>query len=371
MGAPIGIPCTIMRGGTSKCIVIRKRELPEDPALRDRMILAIFGSPDIRQIDGLGGADSLTSKLVLIGEPTRPDADVDYTFGQVSIATPLVDYGGNCGNCSASVGPYAIDKGLAPAKEPVTQIRIHQTNTRKLIVAHVPVREGRVTYAGRYRIDGVPGTGAEIKLEFLDPGGSLTGRLLPTGQACETLVLDDGRRFTASIVDAANPVVFLLAEELGVKGTELPDAVNANAKLLEIGIVRDRREATKKSPGFPKVAFVSPPQDYTSISGTPVRKDEIHVTGRIMSMQKLHKAYAITGGIPSAAAAVIPGSVVNQVCRKPEGEEFFIGHPSGTMKVAAAGHQEQGAFVLDKVVVGRTARKILDGTVYLPEELSA
>lgn len=376
------IRCVIMRGGTSRGAYLLENELPRDPKVRDEVILAIYGSPDPRQIDGIGGADSLTSKVAIIGPSSRPDADVDYTFGQVSITTPFIDYGGNCGNISSGVGPFAIDEGLVKAVEPITTVRIFNTNTKKIIVAEVPVKDGKAQTQGDYAIDGVPGTGARIVLNFLDSGGAVTGKLLPTGRVRDTITLSDGTNLTVSIVDAANPAIFVLASELGLTGTELPDVVNSNPDLLrrleeirsiaaEILGLAPRAEATTKTPAVPKIAFVSPATDYETSTGRVVKKEEIDLVARTMSMQKMHKAYAVTGGICTATAAKLPGTVVNEVLA-PEAREqrsIRLGHPSGTLEFEIEIQTlPDGTFHLEKAGVARTARRIMDGYVYVPRQ---
>ncbi|WP_027717877.1 2-methylaconitate cis-trans isomerase PrpF family protein [Desulfovirgula thermocuniculi] len=377
------IRCVIMRGGTSKGVFLLENDLPRDPQVRDRVILAIFGSPDPRQIDGLGGADSLTSKVAIIGPSSRPDADVDYTFGQVSITAPLVDYRGNCGNISSAVGPFAIDEGLVKAVEPVTTVRIFNTNTQKLIVAEVPVRDGKAVTKGDFAIDGVPGTGARITLNFLDSGGAVTGKLLPTGRVRDEVTLSDGTRLEVSLVDAANPVVFFKAADLGLTGVELPDMVNSDPQLLarieeirciaaEMMGLANRQEATAKSPAVPKIIFVSPPCTYKASDGRVIEASQIDLVARAMSMQKMHKAFAVTGGICTSAAAKLKGTVVNEVLRPSAGRSKVIrlGHPSGTMEfeieiMYGAG----GTPRLEKAAVARTARRIMDGFVYVPREI--
>ena len=264
------IPCSIIRGGTSKGVFFKENELPAPGPQRDAIILRVFGSPDARQIDGLGGANSLTSKVAIVDVSDRPDADVDYTFGQVSFAAPVIDWKGNCGNISSGVGLYAVDMNMVKPVEPFTVVRIYNTNTDKIIRATVPVKNGKAVFQGDYVISGVPGSGAKITLDFKEPVGSVTKKLLPTGNVVDTVDLGEKGEFEVSMVDAGNPVVFLKAEQLGLKGTELPTEVEGmpdKLALIEeirsimaerVGIVADRSEATKKSPAIPKIGFVSP-----------------------------------------------------------------------------------------------------------------
>lgn len=279
---------------------LKENDLPRDPETRDKVILSIYGSPDPRQIDGLGGADSLTSKVAIIGSSSRVDADVDYTFGQVSINKALVDYKGNCGNISSAVGPFAIDEGFVKAVEPVTYVRIFKINTKKVILAEVPVQDGKAISRGDYKIDGVPGSGAKITLNFLDSGGAVTGKLLPTGNVQNTITLSDGKSLTVSLVDAANPAVFFKASDLGLSGLELPEQVNGDPQLLSrieeirciaaemLGLtIRD--EATLKSPAVPKIAFVSAAKDYQTSEGRFMNKEDIDLVARIMSIKRCIK----------------------------------------------------------------------------------
>jgi len=368
--------CTIMRGGTSKGIFLMEEDLPQDPPLRDRIVLAIFGSPDIRQIDGLGGADSLTSKLALITRSKEPDRDVNYTFGAVGIDRPFVDYSANCGNISSAVGPYAIDRGLVEPEEPMTTVRIFNTNTQKMILARVPVKEGKVVSEGDYAIDGVPGTGAKIELSFMDPGGALTGRLLPTGNEVDEIVLDTGEKCSVTIVDAGNPTAFVLAENLDLRGTELPELLERNPE-IKIKLEALRKKVGELSgipltPSIPKIAFVAAPRDYKTIAGEVVKKDEVNILARLMAMGKLHKAFAITAGVPAAAASVVPGSVVHRVLVSPIGDstekKLVIGHPSGQMDVGVEARREEGQIRVVSCTVGRTARKIMEGRVYITKK---
>ena len=369
--------CTIMRGGTSKGIFLMEEDLPRDPQLRDRIILAIFGSPDIRQIDGLGGADSLTSKLALIAPSKEANRDVHYTFGAVRIDKPFVDYSANCGNISSAVGPFAIDRGLVKPEEPVTTVKIFNTNTQKMILAKVPVKKGKVISDGDYAIAGVPGTGAKIELSFMDPGGVATGKLLPTGNEMDEIVLETGEKCFVTIVDAGNPTAFVLAENLGLKGTELPEFLERNPE-IKVKLEALRKKVGELSgipptPSIPKIAFVAAPQDYKTITGQEIRKGEVNMLARVMAMGKLHKAFAITAGVPAAAAAVVPGSIVHRVIANTRGDsmekKLVIGHPSGQMDVGVEARREQGQTRVVSCTVGRTARKIMEGRVYISSQV--
>jgi 2-methylaconitate cis-trans-isomerase PrpF len=368
------LPCCIMRGGTSKAMFLKKNHLPEAPAARDAAILGVFGSPDVRQIDGLGGADPLTSKLAIIGAPTRPDADVDYTFGQVSIDKPYVDYHGNCGNISSAVGPFAINEGLVKVTSPVTTVRIHNTNTGKILVAEVPVENGVARTQGDCVIAGVPGMGAEIMLDFSDTAGSSTGKLLPTGKPMDRMETSKGA-LDVSIVDVANPMVFVRAKDLGMKGTESPKEINGDAGLLawleEIrgkaavlcGMAANEKEALEKSPAFPMIAFVAPPADYADFtSGKTIKAADVDMVSRLMFMQVLHKTYAGTGLCCTGAAMKIPGTIPYEATPDVEKKTLLrIGHPAGVITIEA---KVEGGKVT-RCAFARTARRIMDGYVYL------
>lgn len=372
------LKCSIVRGGTSKGIFIMKNELPKDPAERDEVICAIYGSPDLRQIDGLGGADVLTSKLAIISPPSRPDADVDYTFGQVSFETKFVDYGGNCGNISAAVGPFAIDEGFVEAVEPVTTVRIHLTNSNNILVAEVPVKNGKACVEGDYSIDGVPGTGAKITLDWSDTAGAITGKLLPTGNAKDVISVD-GKDYEVSLVDAGNPLVFIHANSLGMSGTESPNEIEANKDLMAtiekirgratviLGLVKTPEEAAIKSPYAPFFAIVSSPADYTSISGEKVNAEEVDIVSRLLFMLRMHKTYPVTGTVCTGAAVRIPGSVAWEVLRKEAKtrQSVNIGHPGGVISVEAEAEVISGEVKLKRIGVYRTARRIMDGYVYV------
>jgi 2-methylaconitate cis-trans-isomerase PrpF len=334
------IPCVIMRGGTSKAIFLMENHLPADPVKRDKVVLSIFGSPDSRQIDGLGGADPLTSKLAIIGISQRNDADIDYTFGQVDIHKAFVDYSSNCGNISSAVGPYAITQGLVKTTDPVTSVRIYNTNTGKIFISEVPVRDKSPRTSGDYRIDGVPGTGARINLNLAGTIGSKTGKLLPTGRPSDVIDIEGVGKLTVSMVDAGSPMVFVKAQDLGLKGTESPKKVDSDPKLLSVleairstaavmmGMVADRKTATEKVKAVPMVAFVSEPQEYKShISGETVPAASVDFVSRGLFMGIMHKTYSGTATVCTGCAAVTPGTVVNQVMRKNRpGSAVRIGH---------------------------------------------
>jgi len=356
-------------------------DLPDDAAVRDRVILFIFGSPDPRQIDGLGGADPLTSKVAIISPSTRPDADVDYTFGYVGIDNAAVDYFGNCGNISQGVGPFAVDEGLVRATEPVTLVRIFNTNTQKIIEAEVPVRGGRTITEGDVVLHGVPGSGAGIVMNFVNSAGSKTGRLLPTGNVIDEMKLAGGCRVRCSLVDAANPAVFVQAGEIGLAGTELPADTASNPRILAVmeeirtkAAVMMRLAATPDavSPAVPKVAFVAPPRPYVTIAGKRVEASDYDLLARTKALAVMHKAYAVTGGICVSAAALIEGTVVNEVAaaRAKETGVVRIGHPSGiSMFAVAVSKKPSGEFELVKSAVIGTARRVMDGHVYVPRRV--
>ncbi len=369
----------IHRGGTSKGIFIKENELPKDPEARGRVIRGIFGTPDTREIDGLGGADVLTSKLAIIGPPTRPDADVDYTFAQVSFDTELIDYGGNCGNISAAVGPFAIDEGMVKLTEPVTRVRIHQVNTNCILVADVPVKDGRACVSGDCSIDGVPGTGAKIMLDFGDTTGSTTGHLLPTGNPTDIVHVEGYGDFEVSIVDAGNVLVFIQAESLGLKGTESCAEIEADQALtdkieairsvctVKIGMAATCQEATEKSPYVPFFAIVSKPADYIAgIDGHRVHAEEVDLVSRLSFMLHMHKTYPGTGTVCTGAAARIPGTLVYQQLSEAARQASIlrIGHPGGVIEVDARA-SNPGGTAFDRLAYERTARRIMQGTCYV------
>jgi 2-methylaconitate cis-trans-isomerase PrpF len=326
-----------------------------------------MGSPDAKQIDGLGGANSLTSKVAIINPSERDDADIDYTFAQVSLNDRVVDMKGNCGNISSAVGPYAIDQGLVPIQEPVTRVRIYNTNTKKIIISEVEVENGQVKTEGTCSIPGVPGTGSPIYLSFFEPEGSVTGKALPTGNPTDVIETAFGT-FPISIVDAANPLVYVRAEDIGFTGIELPDEYTDEQlkKLEEIRSIAaelcgfaSKQEATKRSPAVPKMTVITAPKDYRDRTGTDRKAEDMDLVIRMMSMQKPHNSLAITGAICTAVAASIPGTLVAQIVSNTT-ERIRLAHPAGIMETSA-GWNEQGQ---KYVKVVRTARKIMQGEVY-------
>ena len=377
------VRAAIIRGGTSKGVFLLASDLPRDPKVRDQVILSIFGSPDPRQIDGLGGADPLTSKVAIIARSTRPGADVDYTLGYVGVDKGLVDYEGNCGNISQAVGPFAVDEGLVPVTEPMTQVRILNTNTNKLLVAEVPVRDGKAVTEGDFTIHGVPGTGARIVVDFIDSAGSKTGKLLPTGNVVNEIKMKNGRSVRVSLVDAANPAVFVKAADVGLTGRELPRDTQRHPEILAIMeeirvqaalMMKLATQPDKVSPAVPKVGIVAPAQDYPTTIGETIAAADCDLLARTLALGVMHKAYAVTGGICLSAAALIEGTVAYEVAgpRAKETGVVRIGHPSGVSSfVVTVEKTASGKFELKKSAVAGTARRIMDGQVYIPRRLFA
>lgn len=374
------IRSSIIRGGTSKGVYIMKKELPNDETVRDEVISSIFGGADERQIDGLGGANSLTSKVAIVSVSNRDDADIDYTFGQVDITTGRIDYNSNCGNILSGIGPYAIDEGLVSVTEPVTSVRIYNTNTNKISIAEVPVQYGRAKSDGNYSIDGVPGRGAKIVLDFLDAAGSKTNSLFPTGNRTDTFEIPGYKTVEVSIIDITAPVVFVKASSIGLKGTELSsELTEEQSDLLEtirgmaaerIGFVEHYSEAKYTTPSTPKAIIVSDAETYITESGTKIEDSSINLTGRAMSMQKMHKAFPVTGGLCTAAASQLKGTVVYNCSQDTANtKEVVIGHPSGTMEFVIDIEDDGTNVIFNKTAVARTSRRLMEGYVYVPKEL--
>ena len=379
-----------MRGGTSKGVFFVPDDFPEsvrnNPEARDRMMLRVIGSPDpyAQHIDGMGGATSSTSKVVLVSKSQRPDCDVDYLFGAVAIDKPVVDWSGNCGNLTSAVGPFAIHRGLVDApKNGVAVVRIWQANINKKIVAHVPVKDGQVVELGNFELDGVTFPAAEIKLEFMDPGadeGSEGGSMFPTGNLIDTLDIPGIGKIDATLINAGIPSIFVDAKSIGLTGVEMQKDANTNPELLKkfetirshatvaMGLATSAEDVTAKRPHSPKIAFFSKPQSYASSSGKMVEASSIDVVARIVSMGKLHHAMTGTGAVAIAVASSIKGTLVANLIEGGAKGEVRFGHPSGSLKVGAEAAQVNGEWTVTKAVMSRSARRLMDGQVLVPIE---
>ena len=366
-------PCVYMRGGTSKAVFFHERDLPEDKNLWDNIFLKVMGSPDIKQIDGMGGAVSTTSKIAVVAPSSREDADVNYTFKQVDITIPGVDSHVNCGNISSAVGPFAIDEGLVQAVEPITVVRVLNTNTNKIIEEHVRVENGRSKVYGDEVIPGVPGLGSRIDLYFEDPAGSITGTLFPTGKKREIFEVPGYGKIEVTVLDCSNPLVLIRAKDLGILGTELLE-LNANADVMEhierirgiaavkYGLVKHWEEARTKSTSGPKAVLISEPQNYLDLDRNQVKAEDMDICCRAISVGAVHKAYPMTVGVGTAVAARIPGTIVYDIAKPMADQEIIrIGHTSGVTEVDV---KLEGERVI-KGGVTRTARRIMDGWVYV------
>jgi 2-methylaconitate cis-trans-isomerase PrpF len=377
----IAVPAVYMRGGTSRAIIFHAADLPADPDARDAVFLAALGSPDPnrRQLDGLGGAMSSLSKIAIVGPPSRSDADVDYTFGQVAIDAPLVQYKANCGNISSAIGPFAVDEGLVDATGDTATVRIHNTNTGKIIVARFALTNGMAAIDGDFELQGVAGRGAPIRLSFLEPGGAATGQLLPTGNARDELEVAGLGQISVSLIDAANPVVFVAAASLGLAGTELPDELDASPGLLarcealrvaaavRMGIASSAAEAETRIRNLPLVGILTAPTDAPTLSGTTLPASGHHIVARMISAGQPHKATPLTGAMCLAIAMRLPGTLAAELARLPDDAEadLVIAHPSGTLPVAAKLRLEPGPHAQEAVVY-RTARRLMQGSVLVP-----
>ena len=377
------IPAVYKRGGTSKGVFFRAESLPVDPRVRDRLLLRVIGSPDpyCKQIDGMGGATSSTSKVVIVSNSSRPDCDVDYLFGAVAIDAPLIDWSGNCGNLTSAVGPFAIEQGLVKvAADGVSPVRIWQVNIGKRIIAHVPMRGGEVEEVGDFELDGVAFPAAEIRLDFLDAGGVGDAPLLPTGNPADELNVPGVGRITATLINAGNPTVIVEASALGLEGIELQAVVNGDPALLgrceairaqgavAMGLAASTQNATIARPATPKLAFVAPPLAYTASSGRPIRQADIDLVARFLSMGALHHALPGTGAVALAVAAALPGTLAHHIVgdKSAGGRQVRIGHPSGTLPVGAEMIREGAIWRVSKAIVSRSARRLMVGEVLVP-----
>ncbi|MBU6266329.1 MAG: PrpF protein [Sphingomonadales bacterium] len=366
------IRSVFMRGGTSKALVFRAADLPADRAEWDAIFLAAMGVPDAngRNLDGMAGGLSSLNKVCVVGPATHPDADVDYTFVQLGVDQPIVDYGGNCGNMSSAIGPFAVEEGLVPCpSDGEAVVRIHNTNTGKLIVARFAVQDGALAADGDMALDGVAGTAAAVKLEFVKPGGAKTGKLLPTGNAVDTLDIPGLGPVEASLIDAANPCVFVAAAALGLTGTEMPADLDKDAAFLErmeairragsvaMGLTPDL-DAAGRLASIPKVAMLCPPCATTTLSGRELAAGDTDLIVRMISVGQPHRAVPITGSICLAVAARVPGTIAHRLCTSTSGP-IRIGHASGTTVVDA---DVQNGEALNGAVY-RTARRLFEGAV--------
>jgi len=374
------IPAVFMRGGTSKAIMFHARDLPEDRQAWDHIFTAAMGSPDPygRQLDGMGGGVSSLSKVCVLAPSARGDADIDYTFAQVQVREHRVDYKGNCGNMSSAVGPFAVDEGLIRASGDTATVRIFNTNTKKIIRATFPLEGDRARYDGDLVIPGVAGAGAPVRLDFVEPGGAVAGKLLPSGKTMDRLEVPGFGPVDASLVDAANPAVFVRARDIGLAGTELPDQLEANPKIMRLledirvqgsvrmGIAADA-EAARAIRGVPFVAFVSPPADAPTLTGETIRAADVDLTVRVISNGQPHRALPLTISLCTAVAARITGTVVAEALSQAAGSSSLrLGMPSGVLTVDADVAREGGAWMARAGSFYRTARRLFDGRVWVP-----
>ncbi|ENQ8747640.1 2-methylaconitate cis-trans isomerase PrpF [Vibrio parahaemolyticus] len=385
----IKVPATYMRGGTSKGVFFNLEDLPSEAQVageaRDKLLLRVIGSPDPygKQIDGMGGATSSTSKTVIVSRSSRDDHDVDYLFGQVSIDKPFVDWSGNCGNLSAAIGPFAIHAGLIPQdripENGIVTVRVWQVNISKTILVHVPIVNGFVQETGEFELDGVTFPAAEIQVDFVDPAAG-EGSMFPTGNLVDDLVVPDVGTFNATFINAGIPTIFIDAESIGYQGTELQDDINNDDAALamfesirahgalKMGLISKLEEAQTRQ-HTPKVAFVSKPKSYQSSSGKAVNESEIDVLVRALSMGKLHHAMMGTAAVAIASAACVPGTLVNLAAGGGEKESVTFGHPSGTLKVGAQAKQTEQGWVVQKAIMSRSARILMEGFVRVPSDV--
>ena len=385
------IPATYIRGGTSKGVFFRLQDLPQSCQVpgraRDRLFQRVIGSPDpySAHIDGMGGATSSTSKCVILSKSTRPDHDVDYLYGQVSINTDFVDWSGNCGNLSTAAGAFAIHAGLVDAsripENGTCVVRIWQANIGKTIIAHVPITNGQVQETGDFELDGVTFPAAEIVLEFMDPSddGDDGGAMFPTGNLVDTLDVPGVGSFPATMISAGIPTVFVNAADIGYQGTELREDINNDPAQLErfekirvagalrMGLIQTPEEALKRQ-HTPKIAFVSPPKSYTASSGKAIEAGDVDLLVRALSMGKLHHAMMGTCAVAIGTAAAVPGTLVNLAAGGGEREAVRFGHPSGTLRVGAEAKQVNGQWQVTKAVMSRSARILMEGWVRVPAE---
>lgn len=368
-----------MRGGTSKGCMFKREDLPEDQKEWDEIFLKVMGNPDPKQIDGMGGTVSSNNKIVVVWKSDLPEVDIEYLVGQVIVGEDRIDYKANCGNMTAAVGPFAVEEKMVAISQPVTKVRLLNKNTGKSINIQVPIDDETNTFAerGDCRIAGIDGTAAEVLVDFVNPAGAKTGKLFPTGKRKENLELLDGRIIEISILDVGGPLVVVRAEDVGSSGTEMPDVLSGNAELSDLveyirgsvskllGFAEDLDDAVVNSPGVPKIALVSSPKSYVDIAKQQVNETDMDICARVYSIFKCHKAIPVTAACGISVAALFDGTLVQEISRKVESTNGIrIGHPSGIMKIFPTVDIEKND--VQEVGVQRTARRIMDGMVYIP-----
>jgi len=373
-----------MRGGTSKGLFFLREWLPKDPALCEQILLRAIGSPDPfgTQIDGMGGATSSTSKVVIVSRSSRADSDVDYLFGQVSLTQPFIDWSGNCGNLTAAVGPFAVSQNLVKTPfDGIAEVRIWQANLKTRILTRFVVNHGRAVEEGDYLLDGVAFTGAEIELDYLEPCGSMSAAqpVFPTGNVIDYVDVPTIGPVNITMMNAANPAVFVHASALGLSGTELPADINTDSPLLHraelirataavtMGLASSIEDAKRNHQHTPKLAYLAKPASYISTGGDGIRKETLDINARIFSMGKLHHAMTGTGAIALAAAAAIPGTLVNLLVINPDGQQLRIGHPAGKIIVGVEATEINSRWHIVKATMSRSARRIMSGEIFIPD----
>lgn len=372
------IPCVYMRGGTSKGAMFLKKDLPEDQSLWDDIFLKVMGGPDPKQIDGLGGTVSSNNKILVVSPSSTPGIDVEYLVAQVVVGKPVVDYSANCGNMTSAVGPFAISQGLVQVQEPVTKVRMLNLNTNGIIEEYVQVRDGIVEEDGDCIIAGIDAPGAELKVNFVNPAGSKTGKLFPTGKTQDVIFVDGLGEISVSVIDISNIFIFIHGTDVGIKGGELPAALNSDKNFLDvierirgtvaqkIGMVDRWEDAAAKTAGSPKLVILAPPMDYTDIAGRTVKKEDMDICVRVISVGAVHKASPLTGAIAIGGAGFIKGCIMQKYLEgKKLTDSIRIGHPSGVMKVYVDYEISDGEIRFNDIAAQRTARKIMEGYVYI------
>jgi len=375
------VPSVLMRGGTSRGLIIKDSDLPRDSVKRDQVITKIYGSSENGQIDGVGGGTSLTSKLAIVGMTEKAECDIFYTFGQVDIQSKKVDYNVTCGNMAAAVGLFAAEEGLVVLREGITKVKIFNTNTNKMMEVEIPVKDGKVVQKGNFHISGVSGSGAKIMVNFLDSGGAITGDLLPTGNVIDYIKGKNTGSIAVSIIDIGNLLVFVRAKDFGIEGDELSAEINNNPLLMEqiedirvkcgkrIGLFGSHEIVTPETHALPKIVLVNEAKAYIDENGNKVGASELDIVGRYITMGKLHRAFAVSGAIGLGTACQIVGTIPNQLKKSTENNEVTIGHPTGTIGVNVEIAKDDSGYKLIKGGTGRTARRIMEGSAIVPAEL--